>query len=288
MATQRKQTAAVGEAGDSRRFATRTRHAVACGNWTGSRPSRDCGSATQTRTSLAHWHASGQTARLRPNTWATRRFIVLFLQPRRLKPKLVVKGSGIDWLSVSAQWEQEGMKLTAADLQRLAAATSRFVKLPDSGWIELDTEAVQTAHEAMADLGVDGLVPVPQRIGLEQAAHLDEEGLKRFGDSPQAKALRENLKNFKGVPATGLPVQRAGRFASLPERRVRFSLSSRANQARRNSGRRHGAWAKRCKRCVARVVAGTQQEESQALSGDLSGVRAAQLAARSQPFYATT
>ena len=64
---------------------------------------------------------------------------------------------------------------------------------------------MQSAHEAMADLGVDGLVPVAQRIGLEQAAHLDEEGLKRFGDSAQAKALRERLKNFKGLPATDLP-----------------------------------------------------------------------------------
>jgi hypothetical protein len=130
----------------------------------------------------------------------------LFLTPRQLKPRLIVKGSGIDWLAVSAEWEQEGLKLTAADLQRLAAATSRFVRLPDSGWVELDTAAVQSAHEAMADLGVDGLVPVAQRIGLEHAAHLDEEGLKRFADSPHAKALRERLKDFKGVPATELPV----------------------------------------------------------------------------------
>jgi SNF2 family DNA or RNA helicase len=129
----------------------------------------------------------------------------LFLAPRQLKPRLIVKGSGIDWLSVSAEWEQEGLKLTAADLQRLAAATSRFVKLPDSGWVELDTAAVQSAHEAMADLGVDGLVPVAQKIGLEQAAHLDEDGLKRFADSPAAKALRENLRNFKGVPSARLP-----------------------------------------------------------------------------------
>jgi superfamily II DNA or RNA helicase len=129
----------------------------------------------------------------------------LFLAPRQLRPRLIVKGSGIDWLSVSAEWEQEGLKLTAADLQRLAAATSRFVKLPDSGWVELDTAAVQSAHEAMADLGVDGLVPVAQKIGLEQAAHLDEEGLKRFADSPAAKTLRDNLKNFKGVPASKLP-----------------------------------------------------------------------------------
>ena len=49
----------------------------------------------------------------------------------------------IDWFSVSAEWEAEGMKLTKADLQRLASATGRFVKLPDSGWVELDTAAVQ-------------------------------------------------------------------------------------------------------------------------------------------------
>ena len=130
----------------------------------------------------------------------------LFLTPRQLKPMLVVKGSGIDWFSVSTEWEQEGMKLSPADLARLAAATSRFVKLPDAGWVELDTKAVQGAHEAMADLGVDELSPVATRIGLEQAAHLDEGGLKRcFADSPEAKALRQKLADFEGVPDLKLP-----------------------------------------------------------------------------------
>ena len=129
----------------------------------------------------------------------------LFLAPRQLRPRLIVKGSGIDWLSVSAEWEQEGMKLTVADLQRLQTATGRFVKLPDSGWVELDAAAVQSAHEAMADMGVEGLVPVAQRIGLENVAHLDETAIQRFGDSPQAQALRERLKDFKGIPPTGLP-----------------------------------------------------------------------------------
>ena len=129
----------------------------------------------------------------------------LFLTPRQLKPRLVVKGSGIDWLSVSAEWEAEGMKLSKADLDRLAAATSRFVKLPNAGWVELDTRAVQGAHEAMADMGVDGLIAVPQRVGLEHIAHLDEDGLQRFADSPEAKALRERVRDFKGVPAAELP-----------------------------------------------------------------------------------
>lgn len=129
----------------------------------------------------------------------------LFLTPRALKPRLVVKGSGIDWLAVSAEWEAEGLKLSKADLDRLAAATSRFVKLPNSGWVELDTAAVQGAHEAMADMGVEGLIAVPQKVGLEHVAHLDEEGLQRFADSPEAKALRERVRNFKGVPAADLP-----------------------------------------------------------------------------------
>jgi len=130
----------------------------------------------------------------------------LFLQPRQIRPRLVVKGSGIDWLSVSAEWEAEGLKLSKADLERLAAATSRFVKLPNSGWVELDTEAVQGAHEAMADMGVDGLIAVPQRVGLEHVAHLDEDQFGRFVDSPEAQALRERVAEFKGVPATELPV----------------------------------------------------------------------------------
>ncbi len=131
----------------------------------------------------------------------------LFLNPRQLRPRLVVKGSGIDWLAISAEWEQESLKLTPADLQRLQTATGRFVKLPDAGWVELDSAAVQSAHEAMADMGVEGLVPVAQRVGLEQVAHLDEGGMERFGDSPQAKALRERVKDFKGIPSTDLPAE---------------------------------------------------------------------------------
>ena len=52
--------------------------------------------------------------------------------------------------------------------------------------------------------GATGL-PVAHKIGLEQVAHLDEEGLGRIIDSAQARALRERLKNFSGMPRTDLP-----------------------------------------------------------------------------------
>jgi hypothetical protein len=129
----------------------------------------------------------------------------LFLAPRRLRPKLMVQGSGIDWFSVCAAWEAEGMKLTPADLERLQTATGRFVKLPDGGWMELDSAAVQSAHEAIADLGLDCLSPIPQRVPLLHAAQMNEAVLQRFADQPHAKTLRERLSEFAGVPNTPLP-----------------------------------------------------------------------------------
>ena len=129
----------------------------------------------------------------------------LFLSPRRLRPQLMVKGSGIDWFSVSAEWEQEGLKLTPADLERLQTATGRFVKLPDAGWLELDTKAVMDAHETMADLGLDALHASPQRINLEQGASLDDATFQRFISTPEAKLLRERLSSFEGIPRVALP-----------------------------------------------------------------------------------
>ena len=129
----------------------------------------------------------------------------LFLNRRLVKPKLVLKGSGLDWLSVSAEWEAEGMRLSTADLQRLAAATTRFVKLPDGGWVELDVEANRKAHETVATLGLDGLSPDAQKASLLHATQLDEGTLAELGTSKAIAQLREKLANFKGVPDTKVP-----------------------------------------------------------------------------------
>ena len=129
----------------------------------------------------------------------------LFLAPRRLKPQLVVRGTGIDWFAVSAEWEMEGLKLTPVDLERLKAATGRFVKLPDAGWLELDTQAVADAHEVMADLGLDSLSADAQRVNLEQGACLNEQTFQRFLESPEAKALRDQLASFEGIPKIEMP-----------------------------------------------------------------------------------
>lgn len=129
----------------------------------------------------------------------------LFLSPRQLRPRLVLQGSGIDWLSVSAEWEQEGMKLSPADLARLQTATGRFVKLPDSGWIELDRNAVREAKETLADLGLELLSNDPQKVSMLHASQLDEASLNRFANKGQVAQLRQKLRDFSGIPSASLP-----------------------------------------------------------------------------------
>jgi hypothetical protein len=129
----------------------------------------------------------------------------LFLTPRQLKPKLIVQGSGIDWFAVSATWEMEGLKLTPADLERLQTATGRFVNLPDSGWMELDTLAVQQAHETFAELGLEGLSPVAQKVDLLHATQMDSATIERFAEQPFAKKLKERVSEFTGIQPTELP-----------------------------------------------------------------------------------
>lgn len=129
----------------------------------------------------------------------------LFLGDKKLRPRIAINTTGIDWFSVSTDWEIEGMKLTPADLKALQDATSRFVNLPDSGWVELDEEQVHTAHEFMADVGVDGLMPVPQKISFAQAGQLDIQKVDTVGDAAKIRELREKIANFRGYEDVDLP-----------------------------------------------------------------------------------
>ncbi len=48
---------------------------------------------------------------------------------QRIAPRVRIEASGVDWFKVSAAWEAEGRQLSEADLAKLRAATTRFVKL---------------------------------------------------------------------------------------------------------------------------------------------------------------
>ncbi len=162
------------------------------------------------------------------------------------------------------------MKLSKADLERLAAATSRFVKLPNSGWVELDTHAVQGAHEAMAEMGVDGLIAVPQKVGLEHVAHLDEEEFTRFADSPEALALRERVRDFKGVPSAELPKRLHAELR--PYQKDGFDFLAHLVQVKLGGilADDMGLGKTLADADLARVAQGTQHEKSQAVARHLS------------------
>jgi hypothetical protein len=82
-----------------------------CASWIGSRPNPVCGSATRMKIFSARWPQRGRRVRRNSEFLGNPAFHRLFLTPRQLKPKLIVKGSGIDWLSVSAEWEGRGFEI---------------------------------------------------------------------------------------------------------------------------------------------------------------------------------
>ena len=248
-----------------------TRPCNGCASWIGSCRSRACGSATPTKISSARWPRPGPTRPTEAEFLGNAAFHRLFLTPRQLKPRLVVKGSGIDWLAVSAEWEAEGMKLSKADLERLAAATSRFVKLPNAGWVELDT--ARRAGRARSHGGHGRGRPhrraAKSRHGTRRASgrrgihafcrHARGAGAARARARFQGRAQRANCRH--GLQAELRPYQKDG---------FDFLAHLVAGQARRHSGRRHGPGQNAANADLAGLAQGAQHEKSQAVARHLS------------------
>ena len=147
----------------------------------------------------------------------------LFFSPPQLRPKLILKCGGTDWLTVSIDWEAggikltqadlhrletadrriEGRKLTPADLQRLQAATRRIVRLPDAGLVTLDSKTIKEAREVLAHLGLGKLSTASRRVSIEQVAHLDENRFEHFADTLEMQALRKKLAALEGRKRDG-------------------------------------------------------------------------------------
>ncbi|TMA34682.1 MAG: ATP-dependent helicase, partial [Deltaproteobacteria bacterium] len=124
----------------------------------------------------------------------------------------------MDWFTVSAEWQAEGLSLRDEDLALLRASRAPFVKL-SSGWIRrADLEEFEDASRRLADLGLEagaGQVRVPL-WQLAQADPASLDALETFGastaDLEAVRALRERLAAFRGLPRVDLP---AGLTAQL-------------------------------------------------------------------------
>jgi hypothetical protein len=157
---------------------------------------------------------------------------------RAVIPRLRVGGSGVDWLTVSTQWDAEGRALSEADLARLRDATTRFVKL-DSGWVRKEEGQEQEAIEAaLADLGIDPAggeqrLSVWQLVGAAPATLLS---LEQAGGDAETLAvlgrLREQIAGFTGIPEVPIPDGVVGELRPYQ----RYGLDFLANSAQLGLG----------------------------------------------------
>jgi len=130
---------------------------------------------------------------------------------RHAVPRVRVASSGMDWFTVSAEWQAEGLSLREEDLSLLRATRTPFVKL-SSGWVRrADLEEFDEAAKRLADLGLEaggGEVRVPL-WQLAQADPASLDALEAFGasaaDLEAVRTLRERLASFTGLPRVPLP-----------------------------------------------------------------------------------
>lgn len=126
---------------------------------------------------------------------------------RRVRPRLRVRKSGIDWFAVSAELEAEGQELTPDQIEVLRRSSSRFVKLGNE-WVAKDSiAALDEASALLADLGLDA-GSEEQRLSVWQLAGASPETLDQLqelgGDEETVAAvhdLRAKIESFDGIPS---------------------------------------------------------------------------------------
>ena len=156
------------------------------------------------------------TAEAFADAWDRRPRDVLFLgntrmrellsEERAIRARVTVAASGVDWFAISAAWQAEGQALTEADLAKLRAARTRYVKLA-SGWVRRDrVEEFDAAAEILADLGIEAGAG-EQRLTVAQMARARPESLaalQALGGDPgtirEIERLRERVRAFGGLP----------------------------------------------------------------------------------------
>jgi len=170
---------------------------------------------------LGWWmHASPRNMQALADAWAVRPpelVVVGTVRVRRLlvgtplRPRLRVAASGTDWFEVSADWQSESQRLDDADLLRLRAATTTFVRL-SGGWVRRDSaQAYDETAALCADLGLE-VGSGPQRLSVWQLAGAAPESLatlERLGGDAEtaaaARTLRERVAAFAGLPRVDPP-----------------------------------------------------------------------------------
>ncbi len=147
---------------------------------------------------------------------------------RRVRPRMRVRKTGIDWFSVSAELEAEGQSLTEEQIQQLRRSSARFVKL-GSEWVSRDSIAgYDQSNTLLADLGLDPSAE-EQRLSIWQLAGASPEtlgDLETMGADPETveavRGLRELIEAFDGIPAVDVPTSVLGTLRDYQRRGFEF------------------------------------------------------------------
>jgi superfamily II DNA or RNA helicase len=147
---------------------------------------------------------------------------------RRVRPRVRVRRSGIDWFAVSAELEADGQDLTPEQVDLLRRSPTRFVKL-GSDWVSKDAIAsFDQANALLADLGLDASGE-EQRLSLWQligAAPETLAGLEAMDADDETLAavqeLREKIESFAGIPEVEPPGELAGVLRDYQKRGLDF------------------------------------------------------------------
>ncbi|NOT32732.1 MAG: DEAD/DEAH box helicase [Candidatus Eisenbacteria bacterium] len=147
---------------------------------------------------------------------------------RSLTPRVHAHRHGVDLLSVSAEWEAEGLRVTDEDFAALRSSALPWVKL-SGGWTRRETLDVNDrVSEVLADLGVE-LGAGEQQLSVWQLAQAREEtlaALEEMGADAEAiaavRALRERVAAFEGLPTCELPPGFQGELRPYQRRGLDF------------------------------------------------------------------
>jgi superfamily II DNA or RNA helicase len=134
-------------------------------------------------------------------------------KPHGVRPRVRVVASGVDWFTISAEWQAEGLALSDADLAKLRSAHTRFVKL-GSGWARREqVEAYDEVAGLLADLGIEAGAG-DQRVTLAQLAQARPENLAALealgvdaATTREIERLRERVRSFAGLPRVPVPAR---------------------------------------------------------------------------------
>ena len=146
----------------------------------------------------------------------------------RARARVHVKSHGVDWFTVSAEWEAEGLSLTEEDMSALRRATGPFVRV-SSGWVRRESqEALDEASGILADLGIEPGTG-EQQLSIWQLSQVDPESLRAFeafGADPETlagiEALRERVAAFQGIPKIDPPAGLTGTLRPYQQEGIEF------------------------------------------------------------------